>query len=185
MDFRYKWMNERMGYSGAELRSRWVREQTGLDGDAAAVFQGPCDVPTDRLVDMDDAAAGATIVAAEMAHVIVEHPGCPLPQGVLRQRLLVCILCESLGMRGVSPRREGDDVFVDGRKLTVSIAAPAPDATLIHLGVNVNPAGAPVPAVGLDEIGVRADELLHDVMIRYGDELRSASHAVTKVREVE
>jgi hypothetical protein len=142
-------------------------------------------VATGDLVDLDDARAGATIDAAEMAHVVIEHPGCSLRTGVLRQRLLVCMLCEVLTAAGKKARRDGDDVYVDRRKLTVSIAAPGPGGVLIHLGVNVDPAGAPVPAIGLREMGLDARGLLRELLERYAREMETAAHAETKVRTVD
>jgi hypothetical protein len=169
-------------YTGLELRSGWVAAQTGLRGDAAAGFTGPCLVPTEHLVDLDDARAGHYIRAASMAHVIAEHPGCPLAQAVLRQRLLVCILREVVGLRRLE--RDGDDLYHEGRKLTVSIAAPAPGGSLIHLGINVDPTGAPVPAVGLEELKLDAVSVLGDLLERYAGELATMAYAETKVRRV-
>jgi len=174
-----------IAYTGKELRSGWVRERTGLDGDAAAAFVGPCRVDTEDLVDMEDAEAGAHIEAALMAHIIVEHPGCPLSEAVLRQRLLVCILCDMLGPRIPDLRRDGDDVYIGERKLTVSIAAPSPVSSLIHLGINVDPGGAPVPAAGLEAFRVDAAPLLQELLGRYRDEIRSCGHAAGKVRKVQ
>lgn len=171
-------------YTGRELRRGWVREKTGLGGDAAVGFVGPCRVANEDLVDKEDAAAGAFIAAASMAHVIVEHPGCPLGEGVLRQRLLVCILCELLRRRGVQSSRLGDDVMVDQRKLTVSVTAPAPASVLIHLGINVDPQGAPVPAIGLQELGIDPEALLADLLTGYAGELEGCRRATGKVREV-
>jgi uncharacterized protein len=171
-------------YVGTELRSGWVRARTGLGGDVAAGFVGPCDVPNANLVDLDDARAGEYIRAASMAHVIVEHPACPLELAVMRQRILVALLGELLAARGKVARREGDDLYHDGRKLTVSIAAPSSASSLIHLGINVDPAGAPVPAVGLAEMGIEPRALLHDLLSRYAGELASAAHATTKVKTV-
>lgn len=171
-------------YVGTELRSGWVFEQTGLAGDAAAGFVGPCDVPNANLVDLDDARAGEYIRAASMAHVIVEHPACSLALAVLRQRILVALLGEALAERGRVARREGDDLYYDGRKLTVSIAAPSSTSSLIHLGINVDPAGAPVPAIGLGELGVEPRALLEELLSRYARELASAAHAATKVKTV-
>lgn len=182
MTFSYRILDGVVPYSGTELRSGWVRERTGLSGDAAAGFVGPCLVPTEHLVDLDDARAGAFIRAASMAHVIVEHPGCPLAQGVLRQRLLVCILQEVVGVRRL--RRDGDDLYHEGRKLTVSIAAPFANGTVIHLGINVDPAGAPVPAIGLEEFRMDAASVLHELLERYVRELATVAHAETKVRTV-
>ncbi len=181
----FKILDEKVTYTGRELRGGWVREMTGLDGDAAVAFVGPCRVATDDLVDLDDARAGDTIDAAEMAHVVVEHPNCTLQAAVLRQRLLVCILCVILEESGIATRRDGDDVYVQDRKLTVSIAAPSRSSCLIHLGVNIDPAGAPVAAVGLDELGVPAVGVLEILLNRYKDELDSAAYAETKVRPVD
>jgi hypothetical protein len=185
MSFRYRVLDEAISYTGRELRGGWVEANAGLEGDAAAGFIGPCRVPTAHLVDLDDARAGATIDARSMAHVIVEHPGCDLRAAVLRQRLLVCILCEILAARGVTVERRGDDVFTGGRKLTVSIAAPHGGGALIHLGINVDPGGAPVPAVGLEELGVDARALLDELLAAYGRELDTAAYAETKVKEVD
>jgi len=184
MEFRYKILPGEIAYTGKELRSGWVAETAGLSGDAAAVFFGACHVATEDLVDLEDARAGATIVSARMAHVIIEHPGCDLEVGVLRQRLLVCLLCEALASMGQSVRRDGDDVFQDGRKLTVSIAAPSASSCLIHLGVNIDPRGAPVPAIGLEAMGLDPVVLMREVMAAYQREIVSAAHAATKVRQV-
>ena len=184
MNLSFRILGGTVGYVGTELRSGWVREKTGLGGDAAAGFIGPCEVPTENLVDLDDAREGEYIRSALMAHVIVEHPACTLELAVLRQRILVALLGELLAERGKRARRDGDDLYYDGRKLTVSIAAPSPTASLIHLGINVDPAGAPVPAVGLTEMGIEPRALLEDLLTRYANELASASHAATKVKTV-
>lgn len=181
----YRVVEGTIAYTGRELRSGWAGRTTGLEGDVAAGFIGPCHVATEDLVDLDDARAGATIEAAEMAHVVVEHRDCSLRTGVLRQRLLVCMLCEVVTARGQSVRRDGDDVYVDDRKLTVSIAAPGPSGVLIHLGINVDPAGAPVPAIGLKEMGLDARAVLGELLERYARELQTAAHAETKVRSVD
>jgi hypothetical protein len=69
--------------------------------------------------------------------------------------------------------------------LTVSIAAPSTTGrALIHLGINVNPEGAPVPAVGLAELGFSPVDLLETLLERYSCEMDTAGHAETKVRTV-
>lgn len=184
MQFHSMILDESLAYSGRELRSGWVARASGLDGDCGVGFMGPCSVATEDLVDLDDVRAGSYIESALMAHVIMEHPGCPIGTAVLRQRLLVCILAGLLDGRGVPVRRDGDDLFVGNRKLTVSIAAPSSGSSLIHLGVNIDPSGAPVPAIGLEELSVAPRALLSELLSRYGDELHSCAHAETKVRSV-
>lgn len=119
-----------------------------------------------------------------MAHVIIEHPGCDLRTAVLRQRLLVALLVERLREGGHDVRRDGDDVYLGNRKLTVSIAAPAARSALIHLGINVDPDGAPVPAVGLRAMDIEPRGLLTELLGRYIVEIDACRHAETKVRTV-
>lgn len=178
----YRILDETVTYTGRELRSGWVKRMTGQDGDAAVGFVGPCDVANEDLVDLDDARAGAHIKSAKMAHVIVEHHGCGIDVAVLRQRLLVCLLEEILRGMELDVGRVGDDLYYRDRKLTVSIAAPAPASCMIHLGINIDPSGAPVPAVGLEEMGAEATTLLEELLRRYRDELASCRHAQNKVR---
>jgi hypothetical protein len=184
MILRFEVLEEDTPYTGKELRSGWVRKKTGFTGDAAAAFVGPCHVANEDLVDLDDARAGAHIASASMAHVIVEHPDCTLRTAVLRQRMLVCLLCEILRRRDVDVQRDGDDVYYAGRKLTVSIAAPAAESTLIHLGINIDPDGAPVAAVGLEELRLDPRGLLTDLLECYQRELESCRHAEEKIRSV-
>jgi hypothetical protein len=119
-----------------------------------------------------------------MAHVIAEHPGCPLREAVMRQRLMVALLGELLADTGKLARRDGDDLYYGDRKLTVSIAAPSPASSLIHLGINVDPRGAPVPAVGLRDLGLDATTVLAGLLERYAREMDTAAYAATKVRTV-
>jgi hypothetical protein len=181
--FSYRILDGELAYTGAELRSGFVRGRGVPGGDAAVGFVGPCEVPNRNLVDLDDARAGEFIRAAKMAHVIVEH-ACPLEVAIVRQRLLVALLGEALVGRGKLVRREGDDLYYEDRKLTVSIAAPAPSSSVIHLGVNIDPAGAPVPAVGLAELGLDGRAVIDDLLARYRREIESAAYAATKVRTV-
>ena len=182
--FDYRILDDEVAYTGRELRSGWVREHTGYEGDNGVGFVGPCHVANEDLVDLDDAREGEFIKAAMMAHLIIEHAGCDLETAVLRQRLLVCLLCENLGAKGFEIERSGDDVFYQARKLTVSIAAPGPRSTLIHLGINVDPEGAPVSAVGLAEMNVHPKDLLGELLEAYRQEMASVRHATGKVREV-
>ena len=177
---------ESIPYTGRELRSHWLLETFGLVGDALVAFIGPCDVQNEAMVDLVDVAAGETIRARSMLHFIMERFDTDLARGVLHQRLLVALAADAL--RRLSSRtdiiREHDDIFVGDRKASVSIAAPSPTSTLIHLGVNVDPAGAPVKAVGLDQLGVDAPGFARDVMGAYCAEVESLVIARSKVRAV-
>ena len=178
-------------YDGSQLRGGWVEERFGIGPDCIAAWTGPCDVAREHMIDLEDLEADDTIVAREMAHFIAEHRDGYLERTALRQRLLIICAREALeeGWLISGFARDGDDLFVTRpeprRKLTVSIAtlSRTKGTGLIHLGVNVDPEGAPVPAIGLGELKVDPRRFAEDVMARYLRETASAAHAVGKVRE--
>jgi len=136
-------VRQQITYHGSELRSGWIAENFGLHGDAIVAFVGPCRVPTEHLVDLEDQRAGAVIVAARMLHFIAEQAPADLAVAVLRQRLFVALVAELLRAEGVTEglSRSGDDIFVNERKLTVSIATISPASTSIRQELLCQPAG--------------------------------------------
>ena len=172
-------------YTGPELHSGWIATTFGLLGEAAVAWLGPAHVATADLVDLEDRAAGAEIHAALMLHFLAEHPDNALLTTVLRQRLLVAEALELLAPQAPGLRREGDDLYLGGRKLSVSIATRSPRSGLIHFALNVDPTGAPVPAVGLAELGVEPRAFAEALLARYQAETAAALAACGKVREVE
>jgi len=169
-----------------ELYSHFAFKNYGVTGDAAVAFIGPCDVSTENLVDLADRRAGAKIVAARMLHFIVEHFGITLAEAIWRQRVLAAIVLEEVQKRavGTALRREGDDVYAGDGKLTVSIATSSLTSALIHFGVNVDGAGAPVKVADLRRLNVDAGDLATAVLERYADEVGRFVEALGKVRGV-
>ena len=177
---------QRIDYTGEQLRSHWARNSFGLEGDCIVSFTGACDVKREYMVDLVDLESGSRIYSPLMLHFIAEHFGCDLEKGVLRQRLLAALACEYL--RDASGRRvvrRGDDLFFEERKISVSIAAASPVCALIHFGINVRTEGVPVPACGLDELGVAADVTAHRIMEAYVEESASIEAARTSARPVQ
>ena len=173
-------------YTGRELKSRWIEECAGIKGDVIVAFTGPADVPIENMVDLEDVANNAPIKSDLMVHFIVEHFGISLEQGVHRQRLLVAIIYEELMKRGVarSLERRGDDIYDGAKKLSVSIAAPAPESICIHTALNISSENTPVPTIGLRDYGIEEMPLAVDIMKRYCEELDGMAHACTKVRQI-
>jgi len=174
-------------YTGAELRRGWLRAAFGLEGDAIAAFIGPCDIAPEHMVDLEDRAAGAKIYSRRMLHFIAEHADPDLERAVLRQRLLVAIALECVHHQSgrFEVRREGNDLFWQGRKLSVSVATTSPASGLIHLGLNIIAEGAPVAAADLAELGIEPRSLALEVMGAYAAEMASVAAAQQKVRAVE
>lgn len=136
-------------YSGRELRPHFILERYGKVGSAVVAWIGPTQVPTSELVDWMDRRENETIVAGSMVHLIGEFFGLTLRETVLFQRLWIARVATLIG---VDVKVSGNDLF-GPHKLSVSIATASPVSTLIHLGVNLDPEGAPVPATGLFQRG--------------------------------
>ncbi len=176
---------EQIAYDGSQLRSHWAYERFGVQGDVVVQFAGPADVTTDALVDLVDRRQQEIIRAAQMLHFIAEHFDQDLHRAVLRQYLLCAVAAGVLGELAREPiLRRGDDLFARERKLSVSIATVSPVSSLIHLGINLDPAGAPVPAIGLAELGLDPLQVGDLVTERYADEVRQVTAACSKVRWV-
>ncbi len=178
---------DELAYTGHQLRSHWIYETFGAQGDAIVAFRGPCRVELTEMVDRADVVAGEDIRAAEMLHLIAEHFDGDLTRAVIRQRLLICMIAERLqeGRQMPPLRRDGDDLYVDERKLTVSIATVSPVSTLIHIGINIDPAGAPVAACGLGEWQIDVDGFAADLLAAYAHEVEDIYLATCKVRGVQ
>lgn len=153
-------VKETITYDGTQLSSHWAYRNFGIQGDSVIFFRGPCQVALTEMVDLKDVLNNSPIYSTDMLHFIVEHFDLDLEKTIIRQRLFIAILKDIITEKsGITLSRYGDDLFYGHRKLTVSIATLTPVSTMIHTGVNVTGKDAPVPAVGLAEIGLAAGEI--------------------------
>jgi uncharacterized protein len=170
-----------IAYDGAQLRPHFLRSRFGTKADAIVAFRGPCEVRGDKLVDLDDRAAGAFIFSPDMLHVMVERFDLDLVRAVLLQRLMASSCAEIVAASGaLGVRRRGNDVYVGDRKLNVSIAARSPVSTLLHFGVNVDAAGAPVPAIGLNDLKIDPESFATALLSAFDAEVEETALAVAK-----
>ena len=173
-------------YIGSQLAPHWIYKNFKLQGDAIVAFIGECEVALTEMVDIEDVLNNEPIYSKSMLSFITEQFNVNLVEGVFRQRLLICIIKELLEERGIFVVRNGDDLMIDGKKLSVSIATKSTTSILIHTGLNILSEGAPVKASGLtSELGiVDIKEFALEVMKRYSEELEDINLASTKVRGV-
>lgn len=181
-----KFIDEEIKYIGSQLSPHWIYKNFKLQGDAIVAFQGECKVDLTEMVDIEDVINNEPIYSKYMLSFITEQFGISLSEGVFRQRLLMCIIKELLEEKGVFVVRNGDDLMIDGKKLSVSIATKSVTSILIHTGLNILSEGAPVSASGLkSELGIEDTKgFALEVMKRYAAELDDISMACTKVRGV-
>ena len=181
-----KFIDEEIKYIGSQLAPHWIYKNFKIQGDAIVAFVGECEVHLTEMVDLEDIINNEPIYSKSMLSFISEQFGVGLTEGVFRQRLLICIIKELLEERGVFVVRNGDDLMIDGRKLSVSIATKSTTSILIHPGLNILSEGAPVNASGLtSELGIAdVKEFAIEVMKRYSEEIEDILLATTKVRGV-
>ena len=181
-----KYIDEEIKYIGSQLAPHWIYKNYKLQGDAIVAFCGECEVKLTEMVDIEDVINNEPIYSKYMLSFITEQFNVNLVEGVFRQRLLICIIKEELEKRGVFVERNGDDLIINGGKLSVSIATKSHNSVLIHTGLNIDSTGAPVKACGLtSNLGiVDIQEFGNTIMQRYSDEIDDIVLASTKVRGV-
>lgn len=181
-----KFIEEEIKYIGSQLAPHWIYKNFKIQGDAIVAFCGECKVDLTEMVDIEDVINNEPIYSKYMLSFITEQFSVDLTEGVFRQRLLMCIIKELLEERGIFVVRNGDDLMIDGAKLSVSIATKSTTSILIHTGLNILSQDAPVKACGLtSELGIKdIKEFALEVMKRYSEEIEDIILAGTKVRGV-
>lgn len=179
-------IDKEIKYEGWQLAPHWIYKNFKMQGDATVAFIGECEVKLTEMVDIEDVINNEPIYSKLMLSFISEQFNIGLVEGVFRQRLLICTIKEALEKRGFKITRSGDDLFFEGKKLTVSIATKSVNSILIHTGINIDSTGAPVKASGLtSELKITdIKELAQEILKNYSEEIDDIVLASTKVRGV-
>ncbi len=179
------WIPEPVLYDGTPLESLWTYKRLHIAGDSIVAFAGACDIPPEKIVDLEDKLDGSRIYSPRMLHFIAEHFELELEKGVWRQRLLAAIARDLLAERtGAKIVRQGDDLFDGDKKLSVSIATLTPVSTKIHFGINIDTTGTPVPTKGFADYDVEPEPFAKTLMEAYAAECGSIRAARCKVRGI-
>lgn len=179
-------IDKEIKYEGWQLCPHWIYKNFKIQGDSIVGFIGECEVKLTEMVDIEDVINNEPIYSKSMLSFISEQFNVNLVEGVFRQRLLICKIKEALEKRGFKILRDGDDLFYENKKLTVSIATKSATSVLIHTGINIDSEGAPVKASGLTSDLKITDvkDFAKEVMISYAKEIDDIILASTKVRGV-
>ncbi|NBX91762.1 MAG: DUF366 family protein [Proteobacteria bacterium] len=169
-------------YDGTPLAPHWIYRKFDLLGDALVAFIGPAIVPTDHMVDLEDVKNNAPIRSPKMLHFLGEWFIDSLEMGILLQNFLVANVYQRLWEKGVRDlSRRGNDLFYDRRKLSVSIATRSSVSVLVHLGINVETQGTPIPTAGLQELWLDPWELASEVLEKFQQDIEQFKKARAKV----
>lgn len=178
-------IDKEITYTGAELCPHWIYKNFKLSGDSIVCFIGPVDVKLTEMVDIEDVINNEPIKSDKMANFIIEVFNSNLREAIFRQRLFVSIIKEVLEDMGVVVKRKGDDLFYNGKKLSVSIATKSTVSTLIHTAINLVSTGAPIEVSSIADMKIVDEiEFINEVLDRFVEETKDIEFAKVKVRGV-
>jgi hypothetical protein len=164
-------------YDGSQIAPLWAYSM-GIKGDSIVIFHGAMDVTPENMKDLEDKKAGKTIKGDDLIHIIVERFDSPASMRLAycMQRLLIVSVRDVLERHGIKTTRNGDDLFIGERKLTVSIASAGVSSEKIHCGINLTTRGTPgdVKTAALEDFGIKdwktiAQEIAESFVIEIED----------------
>lgn len=181
-------IDKEIKYTGSELAPHWIYKNFNIMGNAIVAFIGECEVNLNHMVDIEDVINNEPIYSKKMLNIIEENFNCSLEEMVYKQRLLVTITKELIEKLSpdVKIKRSGDDLFINNKKLSVSIATKSITSCLIHFGLNIDADGAPVNAAELVNDAKISDvqNFAKQLLSEYANEIKDISLAACKVRGV-
>ncbi|NJD75965.1 MAG: DUF366 family protein [Candidatus Methanoperedens sp.] len=179
-------------YDGSQIAPLWAYSM-GIKGDSIVIFHGPMDVTLENMKDLEDSKAGKTIKGDDLIHIIVERFDSPASMRLAyyMQRLLIVCIRDVLLSHGIETTRNGDDLFVGDRKLTVSIASAGVASEKIHCGINITTQGTPpeVRTAGLEEFGIKewkdiAKGIAEEISVTFVREIGDIEGDIVKTRSL-
>ena len=194
MTITHKHVDEIFEYDGSQINPSWAFQEFGIYGSSIITWIGPVNITPDNLKDFAD--VGLEIKSNYMVNFICEffdQQPTNMRVAYLRQRLLVMIFREILTEYGISTKREGDDIFVENRKLSISIASVSLSSAKIHFALNLEDKGTPddVETIGLFDIKVNGERvfnnsnllnLINETVSRFIDELETIENDISKTK---
>lgn len=194
---KYKFLDKEQKYDGSQLHSHFGYEND-VNGNSIVCFIGPAEVK-EHLVDCEDILKNDFISSEHMMHFIIEIFDASLRETVVWQRLFITQIIDFLKenlQKGYKIYRLGDDVFINDKKFSVSIATLSPVSGLVHVGLNINVGeGCPVKAIGFYSLlyskeyydmgwDYHLGGIARDIMNRFVEEFKDIENACYKVKGV-
>ncbi|MEQ1665651.1 MAG: DUF366 family protein [Bdellovibrionales bacterium] len=174
-------------YDGTQLRSLFAYMTYEILGDSIVSWIGECDIPFAHMIDGEDAVQKSEIRGGKMLHFIVEKFDVNLFSGVLMQRLLASQSIELIKKLSVDRAltfkltRSGDDIFLDDKKLSISVATKSPTSTMLHFALNITNENTPVKTLSLSDLRVKPELFAKELMAQFASEIESVVVATQKV----
>lgn len=179
-------ITENLFYDGRQLSHLYAYLNHQILGPSIVSWVGPCEVSLEKMVDGEDLLAGEKICGSQMLHFIVELFREDLVSMVLLQRLFASQIQQRiLEDHKIALHRQGDDLYLGQKKLSISIACSSIQSVLMHFAMNITNEGTPVPTVSLSDLGIQdVRAFAEKVMVDLAQEYGSVLQATYKVKSV-
>ena len=178
-------LDKKVDYDGSQISSLWAYNIADVQEDSVIAFRGKCDVEVEHMIDLEDRKNDDLILSEDMLHFIVEHfDSTDLRLVYARQRLFTAIVAEVLSEYRSDVIRKGDDLFVEGKKLTVSIASTSAVSQKFHFGINISHDYY----ASLQDLGAGNDEvvtIMEKIAVLYHDEFVDIERDLRKSRSLD
>lgn len=181
------WIDQTIKYDGTQLRSLFAYLDHNILGNSVVAFRGACDVSFEHMVDGEDLLQKAQICGSDMLHFIFEIFDEKLITGVFVQRLFASLVQNKVFEKSKGKfflKREGDDLYLNEGKLSISIAARSPQSILVHFAMNVSNAGTPVKTSSLQDLNIEPTDFAKELLKDFSDEYSNIQVATWKVKPV-
>ncbi len=179
---------QEMPYDGSQLQPLFAYLNYKILGDSIISWIGSCDISFENMIDGEDLVEQSAIKGSLMLHFIIEIFHTSLFAGVTSQRLFASIARDYLQTKAKKSlaeenlHRDGDDIFWNDKKLSISIASMSAVSTQIHFAMNISTLGTPVKTTSLEELNLDAKIVAKDLMNLWVQEFSSIQIATKKVR---
>ncbi len=176
-------LNEKLNYDGSQLRSLFAYLNHKLLGDSCVCFIGSCNISFENMLDGEDFLERSEIKGSEMLHFIFEIFDRELVTGVFLQRLFASIISDEIYKQTKTKLiRTGDDLYLEGKKLSISVATKSPNSVLVHFAMNISNLGTPVPTLSLEDLDIQPKKFAEILLKQISEEYDSILVARLKVK---
>lgn len=176
-------IDQQFEYDGSQLKSLYAYLNHSILGNSIVSWIGPCRVDFDKMIDGEDLLQKSKICGDSMLHFIVEVFDQNLMTGVALQRVLASLIKDYLEQKTQQKfLRDGDDIYWEDKKLSISIASISARSTMIHFAINVVNTGTPVPTCALEDFNLNPKEVAQSLLESFKKEFLSIQEATWKVK---
>lgn len=185
------WLGQH-NYENNTLRSGFYQKKSDSPHYLVS-FHGEANITIEGLCDLADIHGNEPFINGYMLHFIAEFSGIEAKESVLIQRRFITLVRDYLqeNNEGVILTQGGDDLYYEGRKLSVSIVAPSTQSTyLMHAAFNIDNS-ATLNVASLSEIyninkleESKCQQIAKDLMEKFNEEMLSIINATRKVKPI-